>query len=69
MDKKKSTYLKKTNQLVHVLPWIGQDKKPWPQGYTQIFRPFLDHEGSRTKNKGEVIVVKDSSLIERRYEG
>lgn len=69
MTLKKSTYLKSTNQLVHILNWTGQGSKPWPTDYTQIFRPFLEDEGTKTEDCGEVLIVRDASLIHRKYEG
>jgi len=69
MTLKKSTYLKSTEQLVQVLNWTGQGSRPWPSGYTQIFRPFVGHEGTKSSAKGEVAIVRDDSLLHRKYEG
>jgi hypothetical protein len=69
MTLKKSTYLKSTNQLVTVLNWTGQGSKPWPSDYTQIFRSFVGCEGKKSEVEGEVMVVRDDSLIHRKYEG
>lgn len=69
MALKKSTYLKSTEQLVHILNWSGQGNKPWPADYTQVFRPFVGKEGRKSEAEGEVMIVRDDSLIHRKYEG
>jgi len=68
-DKKKSTFLKSTNQMVQILNWTGQGSKPWPSDYTQIFRPFKDNEGTKSEDTGEIMIVRDDSLTHRKYEG
>ena len=69
MALKKSTYLKSTEQLVHILNWSGQGSKPWPADYTQILRPFLKGEGKKSDDEGEIMIVRDDSLMHRKYEG
>lgn len=54
--------LKSTNQGVFEIPWTAAAKRPWPSDYRRVFRPFLPGEGTRTGNRGEVMIVHKSKL-------
>jgi len=59
---KQRIFLKSTGQEVFDLPYTGQDVRPWPQGYRQVLRRFLSHEGKKSGLTGETMIVKECNL-------
>ena len=52
--------LKKTGEIVYMLPWAATAPRPWRDGYSRVVRPIANQ--TNCGNRAEVMIVRNDHL-------